>query len=284
MSKTVIVIDSTADLPKSVRDELEINMVPLNVHFGTEVYKDQIDLDSKGFYEKLRSSKIIPKTSQPSPGAFAELYKKVANPEDLVISYHISSKASGTYQSALMATSLLPDYNIKVLDSEGLSLHYGMQAIELAKKARTGATFDEIKAHLDKVKKNIQVCFTVDTLEYLQKNGRIGTASSFLGSMLNIKPILSIEHGMVSGVEKVRGRKKAKKRLIEYIVEKLDETVGRKLHFGIVQGDALKEADELEKDLRKVFPKMDSLIRSDLGPIIGSHAGPGTLGIIAYKL
>lgn len=284
MGKTIIVIDSTADLPKSIRDELGMHIVPLNVHFGTEVYKDQVDLDSKSFYEKLRNSSVLPRTSQPSPGAFIDVYKQVATPKDLVISLHISSKASGTYQSALMAKSLLPDYNIEVIDSEGLSLHYGMQAIELAKKANEGASLKDILEHLKLVKQKIQVCFTVETLEYLHKNGRIGTANAFLGTVLNIKPILSIENGMVSGIEKVRGRKKALKRLVEYVDEKTADSTGNKLYLGIVQGDAIDEADALEEDLRKVFPKVESILRADMGPIIGSHAGPGSLGIVAYKL
>ncbi len=284
MGKTVVVVDSTADLPKSIRNELDIHMVPLNVHFGSEIYKDQIDLDSDGFYEKLKTSPIMPKTSQPSPGAFLDIYKQVATPDDLIISYHISGKASGTIQSAIMAQSLLPDYNIKVIDSEGLSLHYGMQAIEIARQALQGASFEEIKKHLEKVKQSIQVCFTVETLEYLHKNGRIGTANAFLGTVLNIKPILSIENGMVSGIEKVRSRKKALLRLIEFTVEKMEDTLSGEIHLGIVQGDAKKEAATLEKELRKVFPKAVEIIRADMGPIIGSHAGPGTLGVVSYKL
>ncbi len=284
MSKTVVVIDSTADLPKAVRDEFNLNIVPLNVHFGTEVYKDQVNLDSKTFFEKLKSFASMPRTSQPSPGAFVDVYKKVAEPGDLVISYHISGKASGTIQSATMARSLLPDYDIRIVDSEGLSLHYGMQAIEIGRKVKENASYEEILAHLEKVKKNINVCFTVETLEYLQKNGRIGTAKAFLGTLLNIKPILSIENGMVSGVEKVRGSKNAVKRMLEYIQEKLDETSGKEIHLGIVQGDAVEEADHLEEDLKRLFPKAGPIIRADMGPIIGSHAGPGALGIVAYKL
>ena len=284
MGKTVVVVDSTADLPESIRDELGIHMVPLNVHFGLEIYKDQIDLDSNSFYQKLKTSPILPKTSQPSPGSFLDVYKQVATPEDLIISYHISGKVSGTIQSALMAKSLLPDYNIKIIDSEGLSLHYGMQAIEIARKALHGASFEEIKKHLEKVKQSIQVCFTVETLEYLHKNGRIGTANAFLGTILNIKPILSIEEGIVSGIEKVRSRKKALSRLVEYTVEKMNDSLPGEIHLGIVQGDARKEAAVLEKELQKVFPKAVEIIRADMGPIIGSHAGPGTLGIVSYKL
>lgn len=285
MSKTVIVIDSTADLPESLRRELDLHMVPLNVHFGTEVYKDQVDLDSKTFYQKLKASKdVMPRTSQPSPAQFVDLYKQVASPDDRILSIHISSKASGTIQSALIAKSLLPEYNIEIIDSEGLSIHYGMQAVEMAKLAQQGASEEQILEHRKRVKESIEVCFTVETLEYLHKNGRIGTANAFLGTVLSIKPILSIENGMVSGVEKVRGRKKAVKRLVEYIVDKMIDAPGQKLYLGIVQGDAEEEADGIEAELRAIFPKAESIQRFDMGPIIGSHAGPGTVGIIGYKL
>ncbi|MDD2430624.1 MAG: DegV family protein [Bacillota bacterium] len=285
MSKTVIVIDSTADLPKSIREELDLHIVPLNVHFGTEVFRDQVDLNSQSFYAKLKENKsMIPRTSQPSPAQFVDVYKQVASSDDQIISFHISNKASGTIQSALIAKSLLPEYNIEVIDSEGLSIHYGMQVIEMAKKAREGASVEEILKHRELVKKNIQVCFTVETLEYLHKNGRIGSASAFLGTVLSIKPILSIENGMVSGIEKIRGRKRALKRLVEYIVEKTADSTGENLYLGIVQGDAMEEADALEAELRKVFPKVGSILRADMGPIIGAHAGPGTVGIVAYKI
>ena len=277
MGKTVVVVDSTADLPESIRDELGIHMVPLNVHFGLEIYKDQIDLDSNSFYQKLKTLPILPKTSQPSPGSFLDVYKQVATPEDLIISYHISGKVSGTIQSALMAKSLLPDYNIKIIDSEGLSLHYGMQAIEIARKALHGASFEEIKKHLEKVKQSIQVCFTVETLEYLYKGGRLSRGSAIAGGLLDIKPIIKVdEKGALVAVEKVRGREKSIRRLIEIVGEKGADLESQTL--GLIHGDDKATLDRVKEELIQRYG-CRNFLENYVGCAIGAHTGPGIIGI-----
>jgi len=282
MPKIAVVTDSTADLPLETYMEHGITIVPLLVHFGNEAYKDCVELSGDQFYHKLASSKVLPKTSQPSPHDFQVVYEELLSQSDGIASIHLSSKLSGTYQSAKMAASVLGDDRIQVIDGRTASGGTGLLALEAARLARLGADMRKILEQVEELKKKIRVCFTVDTLEYLRRNGRIGKAAAFLGTILSIRPLLAIDDGEVMPVEKVRGsRERVLKRLVEVIAERMP---GGKVARGIVmhaaepaRGAALKESLERQASCK------DLLIGS-IGPVIGSHGGPGTIGAALYPV
>ncbi|WP_309121344.1 DegV family protein [Paenibacillus sp.] len=279
MGKVRIVVDSTSDLPKDVRERLGIEMVPLKVHFGNETFLDSVTLASSDFFVKLAGTKEMPTTSQPSPVDFVDVYKKLLEePGTAIISIHLSSAFSGTYQSAVLAKSLLGgDPNIHIVDSKSASLGFGMLAIAAAEAAANGADVEAILARIRSLKEQTQLYFLVDTLEYLHRNGRIGKASAVFGSLLNIKPILSIdpEEGVIYPVDKVRGSRKAMGRIVELLQEKFD---GKSIDVMFVHANARAGAEEFEGVLKERFDVKD-VSYFELGPVIGTHVGPGTLGL-----
>ncbi|NLZ38141.1 MAG: DegV family protein [Firmicutes bacterium] len=271
-----IVTDSTADLPAEFVQELDITVVPLKVHFGEEEYLDWIDFDSDSFFAKLQSSPIIPCTSQPSPADFESVYKPLAETGDSIISIHISAQLSGTYQSAVIAKNELADCDITVVDSKTGSMAMGIAVIEAARAAKAGKTKEEILAQLNSNIDKVKVFFAVDTLEYLQKNGRIGKAAALLGGLLNVKPLLSVKDGIIVPKEKIRGKEKAKERLIEIVAEEFGEDVKGKAV--ILHGNEPKEAQKLYEKVKERFAFSEVII-SSIGSVIGTHLGPGVLAI-----
>jgi DegV family protein with EDD domain len=275
-----VVIDSTADIPQSVREELGITMVPLKVHFGSDTYLDNITLQPEQFYKMLKESAVLPTTSQPSPVDFLEVYKKILedDPDGHIISIHLSAAMSGTYQSAVLAKSMLDDpERVTVIDSRSASYANGMLAVAAAKAARSGKDKDGIVALIGELRRTYKVYFLVDTLEYLQKGGRIAKASAVLGSLLNIKPVLSIDDdGEVAPVDKVRGSKKAVQRIIELL---RNEYGDQQVDITILHTDDPATAEQLAAQLKEHF-RVNQVAYAVIGPVIGTHAGPGTLGVL----
>jgi len=284
VAKVKIVVDSTADLPAEIRERLGIAMVPLKVHFGNETYLDSITITPKTFFEKLASAKDMPTTSQPSPVDFVEVYKELLKePDTAIISIHLSAAFSGTYQSAVLAKSLLGGGdNIHIVDSKSASLGFGMLAIAAAEAAARGAGVEECLAAINKLKERTQLYFLVDTLEYLHRNGRIGRASALFGSLLNIKPILSIdpEEGVIYPVDKVRGSRKAMSRIVELLVERYG---GQTIDVQFIHAQAEETADQLQAMLKEKFTVRNSAVY-ELGPVIGTHVGPGTIGLFVTNV
>ena len=204
-----IVTDSTADIPQELLKEYDIAFIPLKVIFGEESFRENIDIQPEEFYEKLVTYDGIPHTSQPSPGEFCDLYKELTAEGSAVISIHISSHMSGTIQSARLAASMLENSDITVIDSKLVAYALGCVVVAAAKAAKAGKSKAEILELIQLMIEEVNTYFIVDTLEYLAKNGRIGKATSFLGSMLNIKPVLTIEDGLITPFEKVRSKSKA---------------------------------------------------------------------------
>lgn len=280
MSRLRIVTDSTADIPASLRKELDIEVVPLKVHFGEETYVDGVTLSSDEFYPKLAASPVTPKTSQPSPAEFLDVYKKLLQEDEdtHILSIHISSVMSGTFQSAELAKSLLdkPE-KVTVFDSRSASYGIGMLAVEAARMAREGRGVEEAVERIRAIRNSGRVYFIVDTLEYLQKGGRIGKAQAVLGSLLNIKPILTIDdEGEVASVDKVRGTKKAVQRIVE--LYKQDYDPDREVTLDIVHSNDLPAAETVAEALRAQY-NVRHLQFVTLGPVIGVHTGPGTVGV-----
>ncbi|NEW05474.1 DegV family protein [Paenibacillus sp. SYP-B3998] len=278
MKSIRIVTDSTADIPLSVRQELNIEMVPLKIHFGSDDYLDAVTLQSEQFYDKLKTSSHFPKTSQPSPAEFLDVYQKLLEePDTEVISIHLSAALSGTYQSALLASTMLEESvgSVHVVDSRSASYGIGALVVAAAKAAKAGQSAEQILQLIQTMRANFYIYFLVDTLEFLHKGGRIGKASALFGSLLNIKPILSLDNaGEVTAIEKVRGHKKAIARILELLGV---EVAGRSIQtLHIAHANNLEGAEQLREVIMQNFT-VEHVDYITLGPVIGAHAGPGTI-------
>lgn len=282
MSKIRIVTDSTADIPAELCESMGIEVVPLKVHFGEETYFDGVTIQAEQFYEKLTQASQLPTTSQPSPTDFIEVYKRLfSEPDTEIISIHLSSALSGTYQSAVLAKSILEDTNkLHIVDSKSASFGIGVLVLAAAKAANAGKSSKEILELVQRLRKDLGLYFIVDTLEYLQKGGRIGKASAVLGSLLNIKPILTLDdEGVVTSVDKVRGQKKA----ISRVIEKLKSNVPQgKFMLGIAHSNNFQSAQLLGEMLREEF-QIEDIVYTSVGPVIGTHVGPGTVAAFLYS-
>jgi DegV family protein with EDD domain len=276
-----IVVDSTCDLPREMRESHDITMVPLRVHFDPEVYLDYIEMSPSQFYEKLRTSKVHPRTSQPSPAEFAEVYARLGSSGDEIISIHLSEKMSGTLQSAVLGKSMVEGVNVHVVDSRSASLGTGLMAVAAARAAREGRLVPDILSMLERIRRSMELYFVVDTLDYLARNGRIGRAQHLLGSLLQFKPILTIdEDGYVSSFEKVRGKSRAFSRLMEIVRERVPE--GAEIVAAAVHSEAPAEAERLVAELGASYNIREKVV-TELGPVIGSHVGPGTVAVMCYE-
>jgi len=276
--KVKIVTDSTADLPSNVCDELGIDVVPLNVHFGEQVLKDGQDVSAEEFYHRLVSSPSLPTTSQPSVGAFAEVYSQLLEGCDSIISIHISSKLSGTCNSAIQARKELEaDDRIHVIDALTSSLGLGLVAKRAAELANQSAEVGTIVETVCAAAARTEVFGLLETLEYLQKGGRIGKAQAFVGSLLNIKPILTVRDGVVHPLERARTRAKGIERLKSIVADRapLDD-------LAVMFSTTEEEAYGLAKN---IAPYLDqgSVTIGQFGPVLGTHLGPGALGVALIR-
>lgn len=278
MKKTVIVSDSTADIPADLVKKYDIRVVPLRLMFGSETYLDGVEISAQEFYKRLVESSQLPTTSQPSPADFVEAYESILKefPDCSILSMHISSGMSGTYQSALLATSLMEgDPDITVWDSKSASYGFGLFVVHAANLAAEGVSLEEILSSTEELRSKRRLYFLVDTLEYLQKGGRIGKAAAVLGTLLNIKPILSIdEEGIIYPVDKVRGRKKATARMIELFRKDLAGVTNINVAVGHTADPS--SVDDFLEQLSAVFTVKET-VYSDIGAVVGTHVGPGTI-------
>ncbi|QDI90558.1 DegV family protein [Salicibibacter halophilus] len=276
MARVKVVTDSTADIPKELLEELDITVVPLNVNFGEdETYTDRETLSPSGFYEKLQKSETMPTTSQPSPYDFETVYRDLEEEDTVIFSIHLSSQLSGTYQAATLGAEEV-DTEVEVVDSKRASYAFGIIVTDIARLAKNGADRDECRNRLEHLLQHTTVFFMVDTLEYLEKNGRIGKASALLGSLLKMKPILSLsEEGEVYPYEKVRGRKKAMAR----IVAELENIYGdQPIQLGMFHAIAADSSETMAADIREKL-NVASEVTAEIGAVIGAHVGPGTIAV-----
>jgi DegV family protein with EDD domain len=281
MANIGIVTDSTAYLTDDYAKEHDIKVVPLKVIMEEVSYREGMDITNEEFYKRLTQSEIFPTTSQPSAGEFLDAYKEMAAKYDSLISIHLSAGISGTCESASSAAKEMGDYPIEVIDSRFTSIQLMMFIDELVKGRERGMGMEELKSLAQKRISESQLMFLVDTLEYLHRGGRIGGAQAFMGSMLKIKPILYID-GTIDALEKVRGSGKA----IERLVELLSERVGdRKVRVGAVNVVARERMDDLVGRLKaELGERIASLNTAEVGPVIGCHVGPGTVGVGFFPL
>lgn len=283
MSNIHIVTDSGCDLPAAVRERLSIKMVPLTVRFGDEIFLDGVDITPEQFYNKLSSEKVMPSTSQPSPADFVKIYRELAQPGDTIFSIHLSSEMSGTYQSAVLAATMLESgIDVQVIDTKTASLGIGVVAAAAAEAVLEGKTVPEVQAAIEGVMDSMVVYFVVDTLEYLQKNGRIGLASALVGTLLSIKPVLTVKEGMVAPFEKIRGKNKALSRIKVLAEEfKAQHPQGR-LKAAVSHADNYKEAVELASYVEEKLALEQEAIIGCIGSTIGVHTGAGTVALFLY--
>lgn len=283
MTHAVIVTDSTADIPEELVSKYDIHVVPLRLMFGEETFQDGVDISAEVFYKRLVQSDQLPTTSQASPADYMHVYQNIMtlHPGSPIISIHISSGLSGTYQSAVLAKSLMEDPpEITVVDSRSASYGFGLLVVHAARLAAEGKSADEIVASVEQMRQQRKLYFLVDTLEYLQKGGRIGKAAAIIGNLLNIKPILSIDtEGIIYAVEKVRGRKKAIARMIERFQEDLGGIQNINVAVGHTADPA--SADPVLEELSRHY-HLGEVVLTNVGPVVGSHVGPGTLAVFIW--
>jgi len=271
-----IVTDSTADLPPELAALRSITVVPLTLNFDGKPLLDGVDIRPDEFYRRLHSVTTHPTTSQPSPGRFAEVYKSLLDEHDSVVSIHISRKLSGTYESARQAAAMTDAKRVRVIDSELVSMSLGLITLAASSLAASGRDAAAIEAKVLDMRASIETYFSVATLEFLRRGGRIGRASALLGSVLQVKPVLCIRDGLVTPLERVRTFERALTRVVE-----LTREVDRGQGVCIIVGHADAEADA-ERIARELEPIAETLMIQPLGPVVGAHAGPGVVGVGCY--
>lgn len=283
MDKIAVVTDSTADLNSELASQNNITVIPLNVHFHEEVFKDGIDLDTDSFFAKLKKTSVPPRTSQPSPGDFHKIYKQLlSSGYQGIISIHISKELSGTWQSACIARDMLPEERISVVNSKSASMGLGLIVLNTVRALQEGAALEQAVEYAETLADQQLVMFGVDTLEYLHRNGRIGRAAKLIGGLLNVKPILSIDpEGFVAPLGKIRGKSK----FIPYLSEQAEKFVqgfSGPVDIALVHIQDRDMAEGLAARVKETV-KVRNVYYAEIGSVIGTHTGPGTIGIILQK-
>ncbi|MDP3062045.1 MAG: DegV family protein [Chloroflexota bacterium] len=271
-----VVTDSTADLPPEMAKQWGITVVPLNVHFGDQMFKDGVTITVEEFFRKLATGPLFPSTSQPSVGEFLEVYKRLTASGDHLVSIHISDKMSGTLNSARQAKEAMgPSAHVEIIDSMSASIGVGFVALEAAKVAHAGGSPQQVADRARDLVPRLRIFFVVDTLEYLAKGGRISKAKAFLGNLLNVKPILVVKDGEVGPLEQVRTRERALDRLAQLIEQSAPLEALAVVH-ATTPADAISLADRL----KRLAPRGE-VVMAHMGAVIGTHTGPGTVGALA---
>jgi DegV family protein with EDD domain len=272
---TAIVLDSTSDYPEAPSRFPNMRFVPLYVRFGDDTYRDYLELGPAEFYEKLRTSPVLPATAQPTPQDFLTAYENLAGYER-IYSLHVSAKVSGTFQSAELAAQDLGGDRVRVVDSKTASLAIAMLAHAIQRRLARGSTDVEIAALIERFHRDCEVIFTVETLEYLQRGGRIGRAAALAGSLLNVRPILGIQEGEVVAVARVRGRPKAIAEFERRFEAATEDRAG--LRVAIAHADAPEWVGTLSEIVWRLRPKAEIEFTATLGAVVSTHTGPGAVG------
>lgn len=279
MSKVAVVTDSTAYIPDEMMRGLPIYCLPLHLIWGEQMFLDNVDIHPKEFYERLQTAKVMPSTSQITPAAFEKQYAKLSEEGYEILSMHISGKLSGTLDSATQARAGLPGAKIELFDSESASMALGFQVLAVARAAVEGASMKECIEIATRARANSEVYFVVSTLEFLRRGGRIGGAQAFLGTALNLKPILFVQDGRVAALEKVRTMSKALDRLTDIVEQRIGSRTP--IRLAALHANAKDEAVAFLERVRQRFDvsAVSDAIITDVSPVIGTHAGPGAVGM-----
>jgi len=277
-----IVMDSAGDLPVEWIEEYQIDIIPINVHMDDKVFLENVDINIDQFYSWVKKTGRIPKTSQPSPHRVIELYQKIAQPGDVILSIHLTGKLSGTYESAVIAAQELADEPYQIIPFDTLSGTgiQGYMCREARDLDRQGAGIERIIKRLEQIRDHSEVIFTLDTLEFAQKSGRVKKLESILASVLNIKPIITLKEGTLAAVDKVRTRKAS----LAFILQEMADRMGEKvINAAIIHAHDLSTALEISERIKGVL-NIKELFIEELSIAIAANLGPGTIGIIAYPV
>jgi len=274
-------MDSAGEIPREWQEEYDINIIPINIHFKDKMYLQGVDLSNDEFYQLADSSGVIPKTSQPSPQQFVSFYNKIAQVGDTILSLHVTSKLSGTFNSAVMAAHEMKNkLNIIPFDAESSSAAIGFMCKEARQLERAGATLQAILDRLDVIRQNVNIVLTLDTLEYARRSGRVKALQATIASLINIKPIVTLKDGALDVGEKVRTRQRAINRVLEIIHERVGD---RMVNVAVVHAQSLEAGKELLKKVRETL-HVNELILSELSIVVAANLCPGTIGIAAYAV
>lgn len=277
--KILVVTDSSSSLPEELIKELDIRVIPLWLIWDDQCFRDGVDIDPHTFYQRLRTSKSLPSSTQPSAVEFKEFFRNLSEECAGIVNVLASSKISGTVESAEAAKDFVPGLPIKVVDSLFSAIGEGLVAVAAARAAKLGKSIDEITIRAELVRDHTHLLFVVDTLEYLHKGGRIGGAKKLLGTALNIKPILQFEDGSIQPLSQTRTKKKGVEELLNIAAERLG--TGKMAEAGVVHVDCFEEGQSLVEKVKKRFDP-SRIHLSDVSPVVGTHVGPGALGLAFY--
>jgi DegV family protein with EDD domain len=273
VSAVGVVTDSTADLHPELQERFGLAVVPLIVNWDGQTYRDKIDLSTSEFYRRLRASKSLPKTGAPSLAAFEATFRNQLKQHTAIVCIDLAARLSGTYEVARRAAESVDPRRIRVIDSGSVSICMGWLAETAVTLAGNGAEPDEIVAQLEEARGRLRILALVETLEFLQRGGRIGRAAALAGTLLSVKPILSLRDGEIAPVERVRTMNGALRRLAELVVAH-----GPIERLGVMHADSSTHAAEVERQLRTLYPQI-TIDRGELGPVVGTHGGPGLIGV-----
>jgi DegV family protein with EDD domain len=277
-ANTAVVVDSTADFPEAPERFANWRVVPLYVRFGAESFKDYVELTPEQFYARLRTADELPTTSQPTPGDFLAAYEGLAGYER-IYSLHLSGDLSGTYGSAATAAEQLGGGKVRTIDTGSASAAVAMLGLAIQRRLERGTTDDEIDGLLERYRRDAGLLFTVDTLEFLRRGGRIGRAKAWAGNLLHVKPILTIDREVIP-LKRVRGNQKAMQTFVDEFRSRSED--GPTLRVGIAHADALDRAEQLRRMVAGERPQAEVEIVTTLGAVVGTHAGPGTVGFFWF--
>ena len=275
-----LITDSTCDLPTEILDRNQVTVVPLNIRFGAEDFVDGVDLDADQFWSRLETSPVLPETAAPPVGRFTEAYERLADEgADGIVVVGISTELSATLNSAKLAAEAFPgDIPIRIVDSRLVSTALGLVVLQAASVAAGGGSIDEVAAEAERASERTHVFAALDTLEFLKRGGRIGAAQAFFGGLLDVKPIISIEDGVVAPAGRVRTRRKAVAAVFDHLAERSDDVA----QVAVLHSDP-PDLDAFVSRIRAAVPGSEDVIVSRLGSVVGTHAGPGLLGV-CYRL
>lgn len=277
--RVAIVTDSTATIPSDLVKKYQIKVIPQCLIWEEKTYRDGIDITPREFYERLKNSKDLPTTSQPSAGEFFEFFSKVAEGYDEILGIFISDELSGTVDSARAARDMLPELNIEIIDSRSASMGLGFITLAAARSIEQGQNLSETADIAKKLVPLAKAIFVVDTLEYLHRGGRIGGAKRLVGSMLSIKPVLHLEDGRIEPLASLRTKRKAIDRALEIVSQ---DVAGKgPIHACVIHAAAPQEAAEFQGRVKQLITPVELLV-CELSPVVGTYTGPGLVGLAYY--
>lgn len=273
-----VVTDSTSDIPAELAEELGITVVPIYVIFGQETYRDRVDIGTDEFFHKLVHNHVHPTTSVPSPKDFADVYNELAGETDEIISIHLTSKESGTYNSAVLAKGLVEkECRIEVIDSQSISMSLGMLVVAAARQALAGASLDQVAGFIHRCVPHVHLMILVDTLKYVIRGGRLNRASGLVGTVLRVRPLLTLREGDLMPAGVARTKAKAVERLYSFA-----KSFSRVKELAVAYTTEPEEAISLLARLKALFPNATSYL-ARVGPSLGTHAGPGAMGVAIWE-